>query len=87
MSEQLLKELEESDFQSWKRHPISQLLFKFMADRAEDWMETAINKWQAGTMTLAEDHEFRHKIMMCQELNNLRLDDIKNFYGMLGKLK
>lgn len=86
MSMETLKELSEADYQLWKRHPISKILFQFLEDRGSNWTEVAMAQWLNGSMQLAQDQEFRHKIQMCKELIDLRVDDIKGFYQLAGKL-
>lgn len=86
MNIELLKELTEAEYQLWKRQPISQILFAFLKERSDDWMEGAMDRWLVGKMELALDQEFRHKIQTCRELIDLKVDDIKTFYKMAGKL-
>jgi hypothetical protein len=86
MSLEILKELSETDYQSWKRHPISQVFFEFLMDKSKDYVEGVMERWRAGNLTLAEDHEFRHRIAICMELRDLKIEDIKNHYRLLGKL-
>lgn len=86
MSMEILKELTETDYQLWKRHPISKILFQFLEDQGANLTEVAMDNWLNGTMQLALDQELRHKIQFCKELIDLRVDDIKGFYQLAGKL-
>ena len=85
MSEHL-DDFSETDFQEWKRHPMSAAFFRWMDDKRKDYMATFMLEWEAGDVPLTREHEFKHRIAYCRELNDLHLSDIKLFYEQQEKL-
>ena len=81
----VLEELTEQEYQAWKRHPVSELLFKFLADKSADYRQGFMDRWEADSIDPKEEAEFKHRIRICEELAVLKLSDIKTFYGKQGK--
>jgi len=83
---EILKDLTEQEYQLWKRHPISQLMFQFLRDKAVDYREGAFGRWEAGIANLNDKSmdEARVRMIFCNEMNALTLSDIKTFYQQQG---
>lgn len=75
----------EQDYQAWKRHPVSEVFFKFIDDQIANYREVAIQGWEAGNLNLAEDNEIKFRIRALKELEELKLESIKRFYAQQGK--
>lgn len=79
-----LVELTEQDFQTWKRHPVGAIFFKWMEDKLADYREGAAQQIEFGQIDPIQLQEFKHRIAFCRELGDLHLSDIKAFYEQQG---
>ncbi len=77
---EVMKDMSEQDYQAWKRHPVSQILFEFLVDKSVDYRTGVLQRWEQNAITLTEENEFKFRIQTLRELCELTLSDIKAFY-------
>lgn len=70
----------ESDYQAWKHHPVTKLLLRYMADFRSVLIRETTERWEAGSLILAEEHEMRARVVTLRELGELPFAAIHNFY-------
>ncbi len=76
-------ELTEQDYQTWKRHPMGIVFFRWVEDRLADYREGAADRIEYGAINEKELAEISTRINFCKELNDLRLENIQAFYQQL----
>lgn len=81
---EVLRDMNESDYQAWKRHPVSQMLFGFLEDKTENYRQKALVDWESDALNLAEDNEIKFRVRSLRELDELKLEGIKSFYRIQG---
>lgn len=77
--EELLLELSEEGYQQFRHHPIMAAYLKYLGDQIEAFRTAAMDLLEAGSLTPQAD-VIRGRLMTLRELQNLSLDDIRNFY-------
>ena len=70
----------ESDFASWKHHPVSKVFLKFLADKRSFLERTALGEWIAGNLSLQMDQTIRGQIIELFEIENASFEQMKAFY-------
>ncbi len=77
----------ESEFNSWKQHPVTRAYLKYLSDKREDTRLAALDGWEGGKLSLALADEMRGVV------NTLKLDsepnfgEIVRFYDEIDKMK
>lgn len=77
--ESLLLELSEQEFMQFRHHPLMAAYLLYLGDQVEAFRTAAMDLLEAGTLAPQSD-VIRGRLMTLRELQNLSLDDIKNFY-------
>jgi hypothetical protein len=77
--ETLLLELIEQEYHQWRHHPITSAYLKYLGDQVEAFRTAAMDLLEAGHLD-AQSDVIRGRILTLRELQNLSLDDIRNFY-------
>jgi hypothetical protein len=70
----------EGDYQSWRHHPVTELLLQYMGDFRDALVREAMGQWEAGALTLATEQEARARIVILRELGELPWSAIESFY-------
>lgn len=79
----LALELAPEQFALWRQHPVSRLVFDaFMRDYADRFLRIVTDAWLSGGLNLSDENVKRGQIMAMRELIELRLHNIRNFYGI-----
>jgi hypothetical protein len=81
--ESLLLELSQDGYNLWRHNPITAAYLLFLKDQVEAFRTAAIDLLEAGTLGSQSDM-LRGRIITLRELQNLSLDDIRNFYRQEG---
>ena len=76
--EELLLELSEESYHQWRHSPITSAYLKYLGDQIEAFRTAAMDLLEAGA--LKDQDMIRGRLATLRELQNLSLDDIKNFY-------
>lgn len=71
----------EPDYQSWRHHPVTRLLLQYFADQRAMLIKEAVGRWEAGGLTLLDEHELRARSLVLKELGDLPFAAIVDFYG------
>jgi hypothetical protein len=77
--ESLLLELSEESYHQFRHHPIMAAYLQYLGDQVEAFRTAAMDLLEAGKLPEQSD-VIRGRLLTLRELQNLSLDDIKNFY-------
>lgn len=84
---ELTPELEEllqvtpADLQSWKRHPVGRLVFRYLEDLSQEYRKLAMELWESGDLDAKSDPDgLRGRTAMAEELRDLTMSDIERLY-------
>lgn len=70
----------ESDYQSWRHHPVTKLLLQYIGDFRAALIADAMGQWESGALVLATEQEARARIVILRELGELPWSAIESFY-------
>jgi hypothetical protein len=76
--ESLLLELSEESFHLWRHNPVTAAYLRYLGDQVEAFRTAAADLLEAGNLDRSD--VIRGRLMTLRELQNLSLDDIRNFY-------
>lgn len=80
---ELLSELPDTSFNMWKRHPITQLLFRYCEDVKRGMLAGHLDRWQTGNqMKDGGEDEARGAARILGEIVTLELAHIRQFYDV-----
>lgn len=79
---EILAELGPEQFALWRRHPVTDLVLRFLADHAEASKRDMLDAWMNGALKLQDEQVLRGRVMLVGELADLSLVSIKTFYGV-----
>ena len=77
----LLADLQDQDFQGWRRHPVSQVVLRFLADRSADLQAQTLFRWLSGQTTLQQEEELRGRVLALNEVLALEWKQLQQFYA------
>ena len=77
--EQLFLELSEQEYHQFRHHPLMAAYLKYLGDQIEAFRTAACDLLEAGRLSEQAD-VIRGRLLTLRELQNLSLDDIRNFY-------
>ena len=77
--ESLLLGLSEQEYMLWRHGPITAAYLLYMGDQIEAFRTAAMDLLEAGQLAPQMD-TVRGRLLTLHELQNLSLDDIRNFY-------
>lgn len=72
--------ISETDYNTWKHHPVTQVLHRYLLDYAGELRRGLVERWEAGTLILSDEKEFRGRVLTCSELAELSFESIRVFY-------
>lgn len=75
-----LLELEETQFNQWKHHPVTEAFLKFLKDKADSYRRDLVFMWESNSLSDSDQNELRGRVLLLEELSNLPLVVIQNFY-------
>lgn len=81
--EALLLELTPEGYNLWRHNPITAAYLLYLGDQIEAFRTAAIDLLEAGALD-KQAEMLRGRIITLRELQNLSLDDIRNFYRQEG---
>lgn len=81
--ESLLLEISEETFHQFCHHPIMAAYLNYLGDQVEAFRTAAADLLEAGHLDRQAD-VLRGRLLTLRELQNLSLDDIRNFYRQEG---
>lgn len=73
--------LSNEQYQLWRHHPVSEAFLGYLAEQAQAYKGELVNRWISKTLKDKEMDEFRGIVMTLEELSNLPLEVIKQFYS------
>ncbi len=73
-------DIKDSDFNAWKHHPVSKMVFKYMKDYRESLIKKVVEDWQKGTLPLATEHRAAGRLDLIDDILNLEFSSIEAFY-------
>jgi hypothetical protein len=76
--ERLLLELTEEAYHIWRHNPVTAAYLLYLGDQIEAFRTASADLLEAGN--LERPDVIRGRLMTLRELQNLSLDDIRNFY-------
>ena len=74
----------QSDFQSWKHHPVSKVFFRYLLDFAEQLRRSQLAKIEASDEALSpkEQGEYKGRINTVTELAEIEFGHLVAFYPL-----
>jgi hypothetical protein len=80
--ESLLLGLSEQEYMLWRHNPLTDAYLHYLEDQIEAFRTGAMDLLEAGNLESPE--LLRGRLLTLRELQNLSLDDIRNFYRQEG---
>ena len=74
-------DIQESDYNHWKHHPVSKIYRQFLADYRQMLLKEVFAQWEAGAVELTLEKEVRGRIVQLNEILDLEFEHIRNFYA------
>jgi hypothetical protein len=80
-----LQGITEQDYLLWRHHPVTRLLLSYLRDYRADLVLAAQERWLAGELALATEHEMKGRVNSLAELADLPFAAIATFYRQLAQ--
>mgnify|MGYP001563708204 CR=1 FL=1 len=77
----------ESEFNSWKHHPVTRAYLKFLADKREDTRMAALDGWEGGKLNNALSDEMRGVANTLKLASEPDFGEIVQFYDEINQMK
>jgi hypothetical protein len=81
--ESLLLGLSEQEYMLWRHNPLTGAYLLYLGDQVEAFRTAAMDLLEAGKLS-DQMEVIRGRLLTLRELQNLSLDDIRNFYRQEG---
>jgi uncharacterized phage-associated protein len=72
--------IREPDFQAWRHHPVSKLLFRYLNDFRDVAIQAHLEKWENGTDDAATENMRRGFVNALREIAELQFGAVEAFY-------
>lgn len=82
-----LMQFQASDFQAWRHHPVTRLVFKLLRDLQGDIYREAFQAFLAGGLETLQGAEYRGRYRLADELLDLEWAGLCQWYGYQPKPK
>ena len=80
-----VQDLRKHDFQAWRHHPVSKVVQRFLADRADALWADLKERFKVGTLRLVDETEFRGRLNEIDDYLTFEWGAIEAFYGIEPK--
>ena len=77
----------ESEFNSWKHHPVTRAYLKFLMDQRADVRDAAVLSWESGKISLAIADEMRGVANTLKRNAEPDFEEIVKFYAEIEQTK
>lgn len=77
----IILELTDSQYQLWRHQPITAAFLQYLQDQAGAFRRDLLYRWENGHLTDNDSSEIRGIVRILDELTNLPLRVIYEFYG------
>lgn len=77
----------ETEFNTWKHHPVSKAYFQYLMDQRGDIKAAAVEAWEGGKLSLAIADEMRGCANTYKRNAEPDFAEIVNFYAEIDKMK
>ena len=77
----------ETEFNTWKHHPVTRAYLKFLADKREDTRLAALDGWEGGKLSLALADEMRGVANTLKRNAEPDFEEIVKFYAEIEQTK
>lgn len=78
-------EIAQDDYAQWRAHPVTQWFRQYLRDFQSDLIEGVTERWLAGNLTLADEHEMKGRALCLRELADLPFKSISLFYAQIAE--
>src|ERR1043166_2513891 len=78
----LVKGVAAEQYAQWRQSPAGKMFRAFLSDYAKRLEFEALQRWRAGSLVLADEHDIRHRIVQIAEIAALSFDAIAEFYDV-----
>jgi hypothetical protein len=79
-SDNLLLEMSEADYQTWRHSPPTKAFLAYLEDQAEVFRQELLARWENKALKEEDSNEIRGIVRILDELSNLPLSVIRRFY-------
>ena len=80
MTDEAKIDITEIDFNLWRRHPVTELLHRYLRDYHEMILKDTMARWEGGSLNLTDEHERRWRAVVSREIADLEYEAIRTFY-------
>lgn len=77
-----LDQIKSDDFNRWKHHPVSKVYLQFLRDFSAQLVSHIHDEWLSGKLSLLDEKEARGRVLLLNELAELKFVSIQSFYGV-----
>lgn len=80
MTETTTNGISKHDLQSWRHHPVSKVVLRYLKEKREFIERAALDQWISGSIELSNAQVMRGQIIELAELENLQFEALAMFY-------
>ena len=77
----LLADLQDPDYQQWRRHPVSLVVLHFLADQSASLQAVTLHSWIQGALSLQNEQVIRGRVLALNDVLGLEWAAIQRFYA------
>lgn len=78
----ILAEASPEQWAQWRHHPMTRLLFGYLASYRDQVTQTMLHEWRRGSLKLTTEDAARGRLEAVDEVIGLRFDAIDTFFGV-----
>ena len=79
-AEEIFLPMGQTEYSQWRHHPVTAAFLIFLQETADSYRKAAMDLWEMGKLAERDGEVIRGRVICLQELQDLRLEDIKRFY-------
>lgn len=77
----------ETEFNSWKHHPVTKVYFQYLIDQRADIKDAAVASWESGKISLAIADEMRGAANTLKRAAEPDFAEVVKFYDEINQMK
>ncbi len=80
LAAQAFMQMSDNEFQQWRHSPGTRAFLGFLAEKAENYQDAALELWRSGTIKLTTEQEILGRLTALEELTTINLQSIQLFF-------
>lgn len=75
-------DLQQDHMGAWRNHPVTKLVFQYLADRDDAIKQMVLNGWVGGQIKLVDEQVYRGQLMAFTHVREISWQNIRDFYSL-----